>query len=631
MKSIFKSFALVAAAAMAFTACQNDIEVTTGGGDVEATTMVHVVANLNSTRSAFGDKIDEGYTSHWNGGEVAKAYVVSDGGFDNYYNVSASTPATVVAQDGAESATIDLAFSGTLSSGALYIITAADASVIDFEAAGYNYNGGQKPKITLPTEQTPDKDGKSVDPKAHILIYKDENFRPSELNSLEVNFSHYAAYGKLNLRNAPEGVESYILDINGNKYIINSSRTTDVWFACEPAVVVNMSVTVNAAAGAYTKKIVDNGSRELEFVKGAVSKFTVNMEGVTTGEAVDTFNPTYRLESLSWSGSYFNLLTSYVGDGTNHTMNTSMYLRIYMHADDRPNNNSLKLGDYSCAGGGAQTPSSAGTVNLRYTTDSYLWNPSNANASSTLSVSAENGVYVIVATINGQTWGYKGLPEGWVAPAGGGDVTPEPEKPTQLAQPTNLTATATADTATITWTAVAYASSYNVTVGTITKNVTTNTATFEGLDPDTTYNVSVVAVGDGTNYTDSTAATTTVKTSAASTGGDDWTGREVKLQLLGYLDNAIYANVNNESIYMLTSFRNGITAGKFNLAGNNKSEEILNAGHATSQLGLFGSTTPFVEGDTLEVIDNGGGQYTIIYRVDINGDKITATYTGGLS
>ena len=102
--------------------------------------------------------------------------------------------------------------------------------------------------------------------------------------------------------------------------------------------------------------------------------------------------------------------------------------------------------------------------------------------------------------------------------AGGGD---EPDTPVQLDAPTNLSATATADTATISWTAVANASSYDVTVGTTTKNVTsTTTATFDGLTPDTTYNVSVVAVGDGTNYTNSTAATTTVKTLAESSGGD---------------------------------------------------------------------------------------------------------------
>lgn len=413
MKSIFKSFALVAAAAMAFTACQNDIEVTTGGGDVEATTTVHVVANLNSTRSAFGDKIDAGYTSHWNGGEVAKAYVVSDGGFDNYYNVSASTPATVVAQDGAESATIDLAFSGTLSSGVLYIVTAADGSVVDCAGTGYNYYGGQKPVINIPTEQTPDKDGKSVDPKAHILIYQDESFRPSELNSLEVNFSHYAAYGKLNLRNAPEGVESYVLDINGNKYIINSSRTTDVWFACEPAVVVNMSVTVNTAAGAYTKKIVDNGSRALEFVKGAVSKFTVNMEGVTTGEEVDTFNPDVRANEVVWNKEgYFAF-----SDFSNSAFN---YLYLEVNEANRPNNNSLLLGDYTYGKNENQ-------FRIKYN-NGVVW--SYSDSSGTMNVSFVDGNYIILINVTSTyneafkgTFGYKGVPEGWVAPAGGSDNT----------------------------------------------------------------------------------------------------------------------------------------------------------------------------------------------------------------
>lgn len=100
---------------------------------------------------------------------------------------------------------------------------------------------------------------------------------------------------------------------------------------------------------------------------------------------------------------------------------------------------------------------------------------------------------------------------------GGGD---EPDTPVQLTAPTNLSATATTNTATVTWTAVANASSYDVTVGITKKNVTTTTATFDGLTPDITYNVSVVAVGDGTNYTNSTEATTTVKTLAESGGGD---------------------------------------------------------------------------------------------------------------
>ena len=105
-----------------------------------------------------------------------------------------------------------------------------------------------------------------------------------------------------------------------------------------------------------------------------------------------------------------------------------------------------------------------------------------------------------------------------IGDVGGGD---EPDTPVQLDAPTNLSATKTTTSVTISWTAVANASSYDVTVGTTTQNVTTTTATFDGLTPDTTYNVSVVAVGDGTNYTDSTEATTTVKTLAESSGGDE--------------------------------------------------------------------------------------------------------------
>ncbi len=430
MKNLFKNLMLVAVAAMAFTACQNDNDFA-GNAAGEGATTISVVANLDDTRSAFtGEKGDTGYQSVWNGGEAVKAYVVSAGGYADFYNVAASNEAVVEAEDGATQARFNLSFNSSLSNGALYIIAAADASVIDFEGSGYNFNGGPKPKITLPTEQTPGDN--SVDPKAHILIYENNNFRASQSTDLVATFSHYAAYGKLSLKNFnAEGVTSYVLNINNKMYIINSAKTENVWFACEPAEVANMTISVNAADGTYTKKIVEGSNPSLEFVKGQVSTFTVNMEGVTTGEAVDTFNPTYRLESLSWNNSgYFDFITNYVGDGTNHTMNTTMRLRIYMHADDRPNNNSLKLGNYTCAGVDRVTPSSAGAVNMYYNADTYWGYYDYAKTSSTLSVSAENGEYVIVATINGQTWGYKGLPEGWPAPVESGDDNgDEPENP----------------------------------------------------------------------------------------------------------------------------------------------------------------------------------------------------------
>ena len=225
-------------------------------------------------------------------------------------------------------------------------------------------------------------------------------------------------------------------------------------------------------------------------------------------------------------------------------------------------------------------------------------------------------------------------------PIGEGGSTPA--EPTKLDTP-SVSGLVSGNAATISWQAIAGAKDYSVSLnGTYVDTVETTYIVLSDLEYSTTYSVSVVAnPADSTVNSASDAGTASFTTEAdpnggetpgpnPGDGGEEWTGREVMLQLLGYQENTIYARVNNELVYIMTTFRNGITAGKFNLAGDNKSEDIMLAGHATSQYGLFGGTTAFVDGDTIEVIDNGGGQYTIIYRVDLAGDKITATYTGGL-
>lgn len=227
---------------------------------------------------------------------------------------------------------------------------------------------------------------------------------------------------------------------------------------------------------------------------------------------------------------------------------------------------------------------------------------------------------------------------GTVGGNGGGET---PAEPTKLATP-SVSGIVSGNAATISWQEIAGAKDYTVTLnGSLVSTVTEAYIVYTDLEYGVTYSVSVVAnPADSAVNSASDAGTATFTTEAdpnaggnegGNTGGDEeWTGREVKLQLLAYMDNVLYTNVNNEGKYFMTAFRNGIVAGKFVIAGDNKSEEIMTSGHATSQYGLFGGTTPFADGDTVEVIDNGGGSYTIIYRVTVNDEKLTATYTGGL-
>lgn len=213
----------------------------------------------------------------------------------------------------------------------------------------------------------------------------------------------------------------------------------------------------------------------------------------------------------------------------------------------------------------------------------------------------------------------------------------EPTEPVKLATP-SVSGVVAGNAATISWQMIEGAKDYTVTLnGTDVQTVSTTYIVYNNLEYATTYSVSVVAnSSDEALYITSDAGTASFTTEAAPEdggdegGNDEWVGREVKLQLLAYMDNTLYTNVNNEGKYLATTFRNGIVAGKFTLAGDNKSEEIMVAGHATSQYGLFGGTTPFADGDTIEVIENGDGTYTIIYRITIDDEKLTATYNGGL-
>ena len=115
--------------------------------------------------------------------------------------------------------------------------------------------------------------------------------------------------------------------------------------------------------------------------------------------------------------------------------------------------------------------------------------------------------------------------------SGSGDVTPDP---VQLGTP-DVQAEVSGNTVTLTWAEVANASSYTVTYGTTTIEDATSPCQISNLAYSTTYNFSVVAVGDGTNYTDSAAGTAsaTIEADPNAGGGDVTTPTTVEMDITG--------------------------------------------------------------------------------------------------
>ena len=404
MKNLFKNLMLVAVAAMAFTACEKDI---VNGGEeqnAEARSFKFYATFADDTRSGFvGSETNDGktfYKSAWDGDEEALFYLL-----DTTEGYRDTTTATI------ENETFEVDFSTSYAkNGVLEAYSPASAWTPGFGydleyGAGYDYIYTYYTKSSYSLPKTQEPRDNSVDPKAHILKAV-VGYQNGKVVSNTLEFEHQVAYGKLSLKNfAGTDVTSYVLDINGDKYVINSENTTDVWFACEPVVVENMTLSVVASEGTFTKTLVENGDKNLKFVKGRVSTFAVDMTDATIGEAEVVFDPTYTATNISWNGSYFNM-TGIAG---------LSYVRLYLHANAHPGNNSIVPGDYV----GNSSISAENQFNCRISDGFNVIYPGNFTSTSTLEVSFKNNEYIILITHNGVSYGYKGMPDGWVAPEGG--------------------------------------------------------------------------------------------------------------------------------------------------------------------------------------------------------------------
>ena len=615
MKNLFKSLMLVAVAAMAFTACQNEPEVIVNNG-AESTTITFD-ATFADTRSQFGEKDGEGYPSTWTEGDEAKFTAELSNGDP------VGTLAYTAAIDADDRFWVE--FTGGINVGNI-VNAYAPASAWDvvykgeYDADVEDYVYFWKNSYIIPSTQTPS--ATSVDPKAHILK---ATTTYEGANSMTLNFEHQVAYGKLSLQNYDGAdVTSVVLDINGTKYTINTTAMVDIWFACEPATVQNMTVSVNATEGTYTKQIVTGGDKELVFTKGRVSTFTVDFYGVTTGEAVDTFAPDIRLETVVYTSDSNGNMFKFTSSEFPYPSND--YVQLYLNAEDHTAT-SIVTGTYTGNGNGSSNnyKAAAGQFACKMSDNWTTYYPKVFTSASTLEVSFADNVYTIVLTHNGKTYGYKGLPDGWSAPGKVKTALATPEVTAEVVDDKNVT---------VTWNEVANAANYTVKVNGVVKEAanTTRTYTIEGTYS-TEYTITVVAnpAVDSEDYKESAAGSATVTTSAdpnaeqpGEGGGDEpeQPGDAKVVTLTFFTDNgAAYIFKGDDGHNYLIAFRN-YTPGTYSLTDNNMF--IAASCTWTANNTTYFGGTQFAEGDTLELTKN-GATYTIVIRAMVDGESVVAT------
>ena len=283
MKKIIIS---VLSAALVFASCQKEAApVSSGSSEVSFT------ATIPQTRTSFAPQDGDSYPVLWTGNEKVGVS----------YNFAAKQSAAVAASADGKTASFEVAFEATadVTDHNFYAVCPASARI----SASKDY---QTLTVEFPSTQVP-VDG-SCDEAAQIIFAKHESTKFD--NSVEFAFKHISAYGNLSLK-LPSGVseissitltaekplagrffyspseDTFQASAGSNSITLNTGKTSEVFFACVPVDLSGtvLKVVIAANGTTYTKNI-DLTGKTLKFEQGRVSKFSVDMSGVSADAKV---------------------------------------------------------------------------------------------------------------------------------------------------------------------------------------------------------------------------------------------------------------------------------------------------------------------------------------------------------
>lgn len=296
MKKIVKSFILVAAAAMGFTACQKEMQENLPvNGDAVQVTFVAASADTKTSVDTSGE--DKPVFS-WGENETFAVLEQTDA-------LAAATSVTYEKVDG--KAKITATFDANAGKGQYQYATI-------YPASGYvSAKGLAEATLSLPATQTVAEN--SYDPAADLMVSEVVTATAQPTEAQMVGFTRVAAVVKMTLKNlavdAGDKVQSVTFAADGkvlagnivadltspkdfvagtvtsNSVTVSTNSSSDVYFTVLPAVLeagTAYTVAVTTDKKLYVKQGQIPEGKTLEFQRGMVNRFGVDMGGVAASD-----------------------------------------------------------------------------------------------------------------------------------------------------------------------------------------------------------------------------------------------------------------------------------------------------------------------------------------------------------
>ena len=310
MKKILKSIAVLMAAAAALTACQNELpgdsdesgKLSFSIGEVVIEEDCGEAAEGPETRTHFTTPSGTSYPVLWSGNEVVKGMIET-----NVSSAQRDWSVTASSDKKTAKLTSNIVISTAYGSYDFYMVSPKSAYVSRQSKTVFT--------TKVPDTQTPRTD--SPDESAQVLVGKSQHYTSFPTQTVHFSPKHMTAYIKLTLTGTSSlgtlqsvtvtstkpiaGNASYDFGTmtatatgTGTSVTANTSRTSDIWFACLPAQVAGTKLTITAVGSAktLTREITVPSGKNLTAGKVAILSVemnpTVHVTGVTLNKTSAT-------------------------------------------------------------------------------------------------------------------------------------------------------------------------------------------------------------------------------------------------------------------------------------------------------------------------------------------------------